>query len=578
MKTPKKTTAGADDSARIAKVIARAGVCSRREAETLIAEGRVALNGTVLETPAVVVKPGDVVTVDGQPLPERERTRLWMFHKPRGVVTTTHDPEGRSTVFDVLPPELPRVMTVGRLDINTEGLLLLTNDGGLSRILELPATGWLRRYRVRAHGDVSQEQLDALRDGIAIDGILYGAVEATVDSRKGDNVWLTVGLREGKNREVKNILAHLGLDVNRLIRLSFGPFLLGTLAEGAVEEVPRRVLKEQLGERLATEAGADFRVREGDREPVQMRPEALAPEPRRRARETEAAPEESGRVARTRRRPDATASRRRHEADVEHNAEARTAPNRSRGRLGAKPGTGVAGGADRAAAPARRERSDAAEAPRAHRSGKTFDVARKSRAAFDEAPRAGRTGGKPKPVALDDPNARVTRPPKTAAARTGRKAEPVGGGRRERPGDDSVFRPKLDARAPRPDELPRRERAGRDGLPTGTVWRPKDERGEAGGAVRRGDRSERASAPAKGGLRSKGMLGPKPEGGPSKARGTRSHGGTASGSDGARRPKPADLDARARRRARQARAGRADLRRASRALGGTARTIGRARR
>ncbi len=391
---------------------------------------------------------------------------------------------------------------------------------------------------------MSQEQLDGLRDGIAIDGILYGAVEATVDSRKGDNVWLTVGLREGKNREVKNILAHLGLDVNRLIRLSFGPFLLGSLAEGAVEEVPRRVLKEQLGERLAIEAGADFRVREGDREPVQTRPEALTAEPRRRSREIEAAPEEKGRVARAPRRPDATASRRRHEADVEHNAEARTAPNRSRGRLGAKPGTGPAA-AERTGAPARRvraERAEPVEAPRAHRSGKSFDVARKGKAVADEAPRPGRTGGKPKPVALDDPNARIARPPKAAAQRGGRKPAPVETRRRERPGDDGGFRPQLDARPPRPDEVPRRERAGRDAMPTGTVWRPKAERGNSEGSPRR-ERPDRASAPAKGGLRSKGMLGPKPEGGPSKARGTRSHGGAATAGDGPRRPRPADLDA-----------------------------------
>lgn len=554
MKTPKKTTAAGDDSARIAKVIARAGICSRREAESMITEGRVALNGRVLDTPAVVVKPGDVVTVDGQPLPERERTRLWMFHKPRGVVTTTHDPEGRPTVFDVLPPELPRVMTVGRLDINTEGLLLLTNDGGLSRILELPATGWLRRYRVRAHGEVSQEQLDKLRDGIAIEGILYGAVEATLDSRKGENCWLTVGLREGKNREVKNILAHLGLEVNRLIRLSFGPFQLGDLAEGSVEEVPRRVLKEQLGERLAIEAGADFRLREGDRDPVQKRPDALPPEPKRRAREDAEAPEEKGRVARPTRRPDATASRRRHEADVEHNAEARAAPNRSRGRLGA---SAVAAPGDRTAAPSRRARPEPTDAPRAHRSGKAFEVDRKGRAAPAEEPKPGRKGGRPQPVSLDDPNARISRPPKTGKTGSARKPEPMdaprGGKRRAPRPDESTagYRPPLDARAPRPEDLPRRDRAERsagrssrprDEMPTGIVFRPKSEMGRDRDRDQRGgqERPDRAGAPAKGGLRSRGMLGPKSEGAPSKARGTRTH--APSGAGGPARPRPADVD------------------------------------
>lgn len=243
---------------RIAKVMARVGLCSRRQAESWIMDGRVQLNGKVLTTPAVTVTEKDTVLVDGQPLPMRERTRLWLYHKPRGLVTTNKDPEGRPTVFDRLPDDLPRVLTVGRLDINTEGLLLLTNDGGLARVLELPSTGWLRRYRVRAFGKVTQADLDTLADGIAIDGVLYGAIEATLDKEQGDNVWMTVGLREGKNREVKRVLEHLGMSVNRLIRLSYGPFQLMDLAEGDVREIRGRVLRDQLGDSLAEEAGADF--------------------------------------------------------------------------------------------------------------------------------------------------------------------------------------------------------------------------------------------------------------------------------------------------------------------------------
>jgi len=243
---------------RIAKVIARAGVASRRDAEVMIAEGRVTLNGKVLESPAINVTAADTITVDGEPLPTKERTRLWLYHKPRGLVTTARDPEGRPTVFDNLPEDLPRVVAVGRLDINTEGLLLLTNDGGLARVIAHPDTGWLRRYKVRAHGDITQADLDGLRDGITIDGIEYGPIEARLDRVQGDNVWITMGLREGKNREIKRILEHLGMQVNRLIRMSFGPFQLGDLEQGLAEEVKTKVLKDQLGTALAAEAGVDF--------------------------------------------------------------------------------------------------------------------------------------------------------------------------------------------------------------------------------------------------------------------------------------------------------------------------------
>ncbi len=247
-----------DDAERIAKRLARAGIASRREAETMIAAGRIAVNGKVLDSPAVNVKRADVITVDGKKLRQAERTRLWLYHKPAGLVTTNRDPEGRPTVFDALPPELPRVLSVGRLDINTEGLLLLTNDGGLSRVLELPSTGWLRRYRVRAHGKVTQQQLDELKNGIAVDGVFYGGVEAELEREQGSNVWLSLGLREGKNREVKNILGALGLTVGRLIRISFGPFQLGDLEEGAVREIKGRTLRDQLGEKLVEDSGADF--------------------------------------------------------------------------------------------------------------------------------------------------------------------------------------------------------------------------------------------------------------------------------------------------------------------------------
>jgi len=243
---------------RIAKVIARAGLCSRREAEAWIAAGRVAVNGEKIASPALNVTRADKIAVDGKPLPDAERTRLFLYHKLRGLVTTASDPQGRPTIFGALPKNLPRLISIGRLDLATEGLLLLTNDGGLARALELPSTAWLRRYRVRAHGKVTQEQLDALRDGVTIDGIRYGAIEATLDREQTSNVWVTFAIREGKNREVRNVLRHLGLHVARLIRVSFGPFRLGELRAGAIEEIPTRVLRDQLGEKLARAAGADF--------------------------------------------------------------------------------------------------------------------------------------------------------------------------------------------------------------------------------------------------------------------------------------------------------------------------------
>jgi 23S rRNA pseudouridine2605 synthase len=244
---------------RIAKAMAHAGLCSRRDAEKWIEQGRVAVNGVVLATPAYVVKPGDTVAVDGNPLPQAESPRLWRYHKPKGLVTSHKDPQGRKTVFEALPADLPRVVSVGRLDLNTEGLLLLTTDGELARHLELPSTGWLRRYRVRAHGKVTQADLDRLAKGMTVEAVHYGPVEARIDREQGGNVWLTLGLREGKNREVKRLLEALGLTVNRLIRVSFGPFALGELGPGKVEEVKQRVLKDQLGATLAAELGLDTR-------------------------------------------------------------------------------------------------------------------------------------------------------------------------------------------------------------------------------------------------------------------------------------------------------------------------------
>jgi 23S rRNA pseudouridine2605 synthase len=255
------TVERAERGERIAKLMARAGLCSRREAETWIAAGRVAVNGRVLTSPALNVTASDTVLVDGKPMEAPERTRLFLFNKPAGLVTTDRDPEGRHTVFAYVAerfPELPRLISVGRLDINTEGLLLLTNDGGLARVLELPATGWIRRYRVRANGETDEAALGVLRRGVSVEGVKYAPAEVTLDRVQGANVWLTLGLREGRNREVKRLLEHIGLQVNRLIRLSFGPFQLGNLEDGAVEEVNTRVLRDQLGPSLASAANASF--------------------------------------------------------------------------------------------------------------------------------------------------------------------------------------------------------------------------------------------------------------------------------------------------------------------------------
>jgi 23S rRNA pseudouridine2605 synthase len=250
---------GSERGERIAKWLARAGVASRRDAEKLIAERRVKLENRLVETPATFIRPGDLVTVDGRVVANAQRTRLFRYHKPVGLVTTHRDEKGRQTVFDTLPPGMPRVVSVGRLDLNSEGLLLLTNDGELARRLELPSNGWLRRYRVRVNGFVDERLLAGLAQGVTVEGVRYGPIEAGLDSRKGANAWLTVAIHEGKNREVRRVMQHLNLSVSRLIRTAYGPFQLGALTAGSVEEVNPKVLRDQLG--LKTDTPAQERLR-----------------------------------------------------------------------------------------------------------------------------------------------------------------------------------------------------------------------------------------------------------------------------------------------------------------------------
>lgn len=235
---------------RIAKVMARAGLCSRRDAERWIEDGRVSVNGKAISSPALNVLPSDRIIVDGKPVNKEvaRETRLFRYYKPVGLVTSHKDDQGRETVFDSLPDHLPRLISVGRLDLNTEGLLLLTNNGELSRHLEMPSTGWARRYKVRAYGHVSQERLDELRKGVTIEGVKYVGIEATLEKQQGDNAWMSITLREGKNREIRKVMEYLGMRVNRLIRLSYGPFQLGNMKVGAVEEIKGKVLKDQLSE------------------------------------------------------------------------------------------------------------------------------------------------------------------------------------------------------------------------------------------------------------------------------------------------------------------------------------------
>jgi 23S rRNA pseudouridine2605 synthase len=237
---------------RIAKVIARAGICSRREAEKLIESGKVTVDGKRITSPALNVTADHAICVDGKKLPQKSEARLWLYYKPLGLITSHHDPEGRSTVFAALPKHLPRVVSVGRLDLNTEGLLLLTNDGALARHMELPSTGWKRRYRARIYGLGSPEMLKKLANGVTVDGIKYGPVEVTIEkgAKEGRNVWAMVTLTEGKNREIRKVFDHIDCKVSRLIRVAYGPFQLGALTPGEIKEVPRKVLLEQLGKKL----------------------------------------------------------------------------------------------------------------------------------------------------------------------------------------------------------------------------------------------------------------------------------------------------------------------------------------
>jgi 23S rRNA pseudouridine2605 synthase len=244
---PRSEGARPEGEERIAKRIARAGLCSRREAEAWITAGRVMVDGEKIKSPALVVGPATPILVDGKPLPAAEPTRLFRYHKPRGLLTTARDPEGRETIYDKLPKNLPRLMPIGRLDLTSEGLLLLTNDGELKRKLELPATGWLRRYRARVNGHVDPAKLAGLAKGVTVEGIDYGPIRASLDRQQGDNAWLTLSFAEGKNREIRRVCEHLGYPVSRLIRIAYGPFQLGHLEKGEVEEVQPKVLREQLG-------------------------------------------------------------------------------------------------------------------------------------------------------------------------------------------------------------------------------------------------------------------------------------------------------------------------------------------
>jgi 23S rRNA pseudouridine2605 synthase len=460
---------------RLAKVMSRAGICSRRDAEGWITSGRVSVNGDIVRTPAFNVTEKDKIAVDGKPIARREPTQVWLYHKPAGLMVTEKDPEGRATVFEEFEKlGLPRVLTVGRLDYNTEGLLLLTNDGGVKRTLELPATGWVRRYRVRAFGAVTQEQLDTLKSGISVEGVDYGPIEAVLDTTKGGNVWLTMALREGKNREVRNVLGHLGLEVNRLIRLSYGPFQLGDLPVGAVEKVKTRILKDQLGNRLADQSNADF-----DTPMPEGRPGA-APEPRRRMPEKEQrrAPERNrfgGPAFRPEKRPERPAAPERTVHFDDGRPPERFAPQR-RGKPGERPERGERGDRPFRDKPAGNSFSDKPRGPRS-------DDARPARSGdrpFSKGPRPTRDG--------DDAR------PRTGGPRRFDDKKPGGG----KPFGDRPHRARTDDARParsggdRPfSKGPRPARDGDDARPrTGGPRRFEGKPGGKPGGAPRGDRPQ----------------------------------------------------------------------------------------
>lgn len=515
-----KTPKSVDGGERIAKVIARAGLGSRREIEAWIEEGRIKLNGKKLDTPAVTVTAKDKIEVDGQPLPERERTRLFLYHKPRGLVTTTHDPEGRPTVFEALPEDMPRVVSVGRLDINTEGLLLLTNDGGLARVLELPSTGWLRRYRVRAFGTIDPKLPELLANGIVVEGVAYGPIEATIDGVQGGNAWLTLGLREGKNREVKRVLAHLGLTVNRLIRISFGPFQLMDVPEGEILEVRAKVLRDQLGRKLMVEAQVDLDA------PI-INHLHRDPEPEAAKKPTAAAPSKTtgrgpGRDLSAKEGRAAIAAQKagrpmRSEGSIGRRPEGEGGGYRSEGRIGRKPAEGWKSEGAMARPPrsgGRIERPEDAGDGRPARGGSrpwTKDFARPGGAGRGEE-RGERGGGFSAGGRGDGPGGERGRAPAGAGRERSDRVFGAGGGRGFKPRDEEGFR---SGRGPRPDAATGAgdggERSGRGGYKSegfrgkpagGFGAKPRGERGAAGDGAGRGD------GPAGGGRwRSEGFKG-----------------------------------------------------------------------
>ncbi|MBF5095142.1 rRNA pseudouridine synthase [Azospirillum sp. INR13] len=415
--TAKKSDSATNGGERIAKRLARAGLCSRRDAERWITEGRVAVNSRVLDSPACVVRPGDIVQVDGKVIPEPEPARLWRYHKPSGLVTTARDEKGRETVFDRLPADLPRVVSIGRLDLTTEGLLLLTNDGELARFLELPATGWTRRYRVRVFGEVDERHLAALEKGPTIEGVKYGPIEAVLDRVQGRNAWLTVSLKEGKNREIRKVMESLGLQVNRLIRVAYGPFQLGKLEEGAVEEVPKRVVREQIAPFFGTPEGAEP-SESGTKQRAKARAEAAG----------KAAPKTDAKAAPTRAPRSAT---KRHEAEAARTEEAKPA------RRGTSPrGTLSLGGAGaKSGRPGKPEGRDAAKPagaggprgpkPGGFKAGAAKSEGPRSEGARSEAARS--RDAKPRDAKLRDDKPRDTKfaGPKSAGSRS---AGPKGAG------------------------------------------------------------------------------------------------------------------------------------------------------